>query len=112
MPDLDGAVLFLEDVHEEVYRVDRMLTQLALAGMLAGLSGFVFGTCRDCEPGGTYGSLTLEEVLNDHIAALGIPAYRGALIGHIRRQFTLPLGIEAEIDADAGSLRLLEPAVA
>lgn len=111
MPDLTGGILFLEDVHEEVYRVDRMLTQLRLAGLLEGLHGFVFGNCRDCEPDSTYGSLTLEEVLADHVVPLGIPAYRGAMIGHIARQFTLPIGIEAEIDADAGSLRLLESAV-
>ncbi|MCP3964425.1 MAG: LD-carboxypeptidase [bacterium] len=111
MPDLTGGILFLEDINEEVYRVDRMLTQMHLAGLLDGLHGFVFGSCRDCEPDSTYGSLTLEEVLADHVAPLGIPAYRGAMIGHIPRQFTLPIGIEAEIDADAGSLRLLEPAV-
>jgi muramoyltetrapeptide carboxypeptidase len=111
MPDLDGAILFLEDVREAVYRVDRMMTQLRLAGLLDGLAGFVFGRCTDCDPGTSYGSLTLEEVLDDHIKPLAIPAYRGAMIGHIKRQFTLPLGVEAEIDADTGSLRLLEPAV-
>ena len=111
VPDFDGAILFLEDVREAVYRVDRMLTQLKLAGLLDRLAGFVFGRCTDCEPDGTYGSLTLEEVLDDHVLPLGVPAYRGAMIGHIRRQFVLPLGVEAEIDAGAGTLRLLEPAV-
>ena len=111
MPDLDGAILFLEDVREEVYRIDRMLTHFRLAGLLDELRGFVFGRCTKCEPSNSYGSLTLEEVLEDHIAPLGIPAYRGAMIGHIESQFTLPLGIEAEIHADAGTLRLLEPAV-
>jgi muramoyltetrapeptide carboxypeptidase len=111
MPDLDGAILFLEDVREAVYRVDRMLTHFRLAGLLEGLEGFVFGQCTDCEPGTSYGSLTLEEVLEDHILPLGIPAYRGALIGHLKRQFTIPVGLEAEIDADAGTLRLLESAV-
>jgi muramoyltetrapeptide carboxypeptidase len=112
VPEFEGAVLFLEDVREKVYRVDRMLTQLKLAGLLGQLAGFVFGRCTDCEPGTSYGSLTLEEVLDDHVRPLGIPAYRGAMIGHIRQQFTLPVGVEVEIDADAGSLRLLEPAVA
>jgi muramoyltetrapeptide carboxypeptidase len=55
--------------------------------------------------------MTLEEIFDDHILPLGIPAYRGALIGHIKRQFMLPLGIETEIDADAGTLQLMEPAV-
>lgn len=111
VPDLDGAILFLEDVREAIYRIDRMMTQLKLAGLLERLAGFVFGRCTDCEPGTSYGSLTLEEVLADHVGPLGIPAYRGAMIGHIKEQFTLPLGIEAEIDADAGSLKLLAPAV-
>lgn len=111
VPSFEGAILFLEDVREEPYRVDRMITQLRLAGLLDQLAGFVFGRCSDCDPGESYGSLTLEEILDDHIAPLGIPAYRGAMIGHIRRQFTLPLGISAEIDADAGTIELLEPAV-
>ena len=112
VPDFEGAILFLEDVREAVYRVDRMLTQLKLAGLLDALAGLVFGHCTDCEPGTSYGSLTLEEVLDDHIRPLGIPAYRGARIGHIREQFMVPIGVEAELDADAGTLRLLEPAVA
>lgn len=111
VPDFDGAILFLEDVNEEVYRVDRMMTQLGLAGLLSGLSGFVFGRCSRCEPGTSYGSLTLEEVLDDHVKPLGIPAYRGAMVGHIKSQFTLPVGVEAEIDGGEGVIRLLEPAV-
>ena len=111
LPDFNGAILFLEDVREEVYRVDRMLTQLELAGVLGGITGFVFGRCTDCEPGSTYGSLTLREVLNDHIAPLGIPAWYGSMIGHIKDKFTIPLGVEAEIDADTGSITLLEAAV-
>jgi muramoyltetrapeptide carboxypeptidase len=111
VPSLEGALLFLEDINEEIYRIDRMLTQLRLAGVLAGLRGFVFGTCRNCEPGRGYGSLTLEEVLDDHLRPLGVPAYQGAMIGHQDRQFTVPIGVEAELDADAGTLRMLEAAV-
>ena len=55
--------------------------------------------------------LTLEEVLDDHIKPLGIPAWYGSMIGHIEKKFTMPLGIEAEIDADKGRITLLEPAV-
>jgi muramoyltetrapeptide carboxypeptidase len=114
LPDWDGAILFLEDVNEDIYRVDRMLTHLALAGILRRVSGVVFGVCRDCEPGNpglAYGSLTLEEVFDDHLAALGVPVYTGAMFGHLDDQFTLPVGLEAEIDAGAGTIRLLTPAV-
>jgi muramoyltetrapeptide carboxypeptidase len=111
LPDFRGCVLFLEDVDEAVYRVDRMLTQLRLAGILDQIAGFVFGRCTECEPDSTYGSLTLEEVLGDHVGRLGVPAYQGAMIGHIPEQFTIPLGIEVEMDAAAGTIRLLEPGV-
>jgi muramoyltetrapeptide carboxypeptidase len=113
VPSFDGAILFLEDVREEIYRVDRMLTQLALSGLLGRIRGFVFGSCRGCGPGADrYGSLTLEEVLDEHVKPLGIPAYEGAMIGHQERQFTLPVGVEVEVDASAGVIRMLEPAVA
>ncbi len=111
LPDFEGSLLFLEDVHEEVYRVDRMLTQLGQAGVLKQARAVAWGTCTDCEPGEGYGALTLEELLDDHVRPLGVPAYAGAMIGHIDDQFTLPLGLPAELDAEAGTLRLLEPAV-
>ncbi len=111
LPDFDGCILFLEDVREEVYRVDRMLTQLKLAGVLERINGLVFGRCTDCDPSRSYGSLTLREVLTDHIAPLGIPAWYGSMIGHIKDKFTIPLGVEAEINADTGTIKLLEPAV-
>ncbi len=111
LPAWKGAILFLEDVGEEIYRVDRMLTQLKLAGVLNQIAGLVFGQCTDCRPGNGFGSLTLDEVLEDHLRPLGIPAWRGAMIGHIDDQLTLPLGVQAEIDAGAGTIRLLEPAV-
>lgn len=111
LPDLDGAILFLEDTGEAIYRMDRMLTQLKLAGLLGRIKGFVFGRCTDCKPGEGYGALTLDEVFADHVKPLGVPAFRGAMIGHIDRQFTVPVGLPAEIDADAGTIRLLEPAV-
>lgn len=112
VPSLDGAILFLEDIHEQIYRVDRMLTQLELASLLDRIRGFVFGTCRDCDPGEGYGSLTLEEVLDEHVRPHSVPAFQGAMIGHQARQFTVPVGVSAEVDADAGTLRMLEPAVA
>jgi muramoyltetrapeptide carboxypeptidase len=111
LPSWDGAILFLEDVREQIYRVDRMMTQLKLAGVLERASAVVFGHCTRCDPGEGYGSLTLEEVLRDHLEPLGVPAWHGAMIGHIDEQFTVPIGIEAEVDATDGTIRLLEPAV-
>jgi len=112
LPDFDGAILFIEDVSEQPYRIDRMLTQLALAGVLGKVAGVVFGQCTDCGPSGaSYGGFTLAEVLQQHLAPLGVPAFQGALFGHVASQFSLPVGCRAEIDADAGTIRLLEPAV-
>jgi muramoyltetrapeptide carboxypeptidase len=109
LPDFDGRILFLEDVEEAPYRVDRMLTTLKLMGALDRIAGFIFGECTDCDPGEGYGSLTLDQILDDHIRPLGIPAYRGAMIGHIREQFIVPVGGKVELDADAGTFRMLEP---
>ena len=112
LPDWKGAILFLEDVREDIYRVDRMLTTLKLAGILDQIAGFVFGTCDQCGPGdGGFGALTFEELWADHIAPLNIPSWSGATIGHGMPQWTLPVGAGVEIDASAGSIRMLEPAV-
>ncbi|BBD96514.1 LD-carboxypeptidase [Sphingobium amiense] len=113
LPDFTGAILFIEDVSEQPYRIDRMLTQLALAGILGRVKGVVFGQCTDCGPGGpSYGGFTLSEVLQQHLEPLGIPAFQGGQFGHVANQYSLPLGVEAELDAGAGTIRLLEPAVA
>jgi len=111
VPDFDGAILFVEDVGEDIYRIDRMLTTLKLAGILGRIRGFVWGTCSECEPGSGFGSLTFEELFADHIAPLKIPAWQGAMIGHRTPQFTIAEGVEVEIDATAGRIRMLEPAV-
>ena len=111
LPDWSNHILFLEDVGEDVYRVVRMLTQLALAGILDKISGFVFGRCSDCDAEGGYGSFTLKDVLAQHVAPLGIPSFHGSMIGHIRDKFTIPLGVLAQIDADTGAIELLESAV-
>ncbi|MBM3808470.1 MAG: LD-carboxypeptidase [Acidimicrobiia bacterium] len=112
LPDFSGKILFLEDVEEAPYRVDRMLTTLKLMGALDRIAGFIFGECTDCDPGAGYGSLSLDQIFDDHIKPLRVPAYRGAMIGHIREQFILPVGGRVELDADAGTFRLLEPVFA
>ncbi|MBF2087461.1 MAG: LD-carboxypeptidase [Synechococcales cyanobacterium K44_A2020_017] len=111
MPDLTGAILFLEDVGESIYRIDRMMTQLALAGVFDNLAGFIFGQCTRCGPDADYGSLTLEEVVWDHLEPRGIPAWYGAAIGHLEPLLTLPVGLEVEIDATAATIQMTESAV-
>ena len=110
-PALDGAILCLEDVNEYIYRVDRMLSTLKLAGALDRLAGVVLGAFTKCEPGDGYGTLTLDEVFDDYFKGLGVPVFSGASFGHIRRKYTLPIGQEVEMDADAGTLRCLQSAV-
>lgn len=108
LPDFTGKILFLEDVSEAPYRIDRMFSTLKLMGALDRIAGLVFGECSECEPGDGYGSLTLAQILDDYIKPLKIPAYRGAMIGHIRQQFIVPVGGRVEMDADAGTFRMLE----
>lgn len=112
MPDTRGAILVLEDINEAEYRIDRMLTQLRLAGLLDGIAGFVFGQCTSCvDEGPGYGNFLVSELLDQHIRPLGVPAFNGLMIGHIADQPFLPLGAEVELDAAKGTLRLLAPAV-
>jgi muramoyltetrapeptide carboxypeptidase len=111
LPDWAGKILFVEDINEEVYKIDRMLVQLKLAGVLGALRGVVVGKFTGCSPAQSYGSLTLGEVLADHLQPLGVPTFAGAMIGHIAAKFTVPIGAEAEIDADRGTISLLHPAV-
>ncbi len=111
-PRFDGAILFLEDVNEYIYRVDRMLSTLMLSGALQRVVGVVLGGFTGCSVSeGSFGTLTLDEVFDDYFGPLDVPVYRGAQFGHVKRKFTIPLGVQAEMDADAGTLRLLEPAV-
>ncbi len=112
VPDYTGSILFLEDVQESLYRVDRMLTSLKLAGILDKAKGVIFGTCSQCGPGNVnYAALTMEEILADHIKTLGVPAWQGAMIGHDQPQWTVPFGLEVEIDAAAATVTMVEPAV-
>jgi muramoyltetrapeptide carboxypeptidase len=111
LPEWDNCILFLEDVEEAPYRIDRMLTQLRLAGILRKARALIWGNCTDCKPGEGFGSLTVTEVLKDHLGPLNVPVWQGAMIGHIEKQFTLPIGIEVEVDATAGTIKMLEPAV-
>ena len=110
-PNASGAILFLEDVGEAIYRVDRMMTQLKLSGVLGQVSGVVFGHFTDVTPNPGLGNFALMDILKQHCEPLGVPCYFGAMIGHVEQQSTVPVGAIAEMDAGAGALRLQEPAV-
>lgn len=107
LPDWNESILFLEDVGESNYRIDRMLTQLKLNGVLDQISGFIFGQCTGCEKSGE-DSLSLQQVFDDHIKPLDIPAFSGAMFGHTDHTITLPVGVEVQIDAQKGSIHIRE----
>ncbi len=108
-----GRIVFLEDVDEEPYRVDRMLTQLLAAGKLSDAAGIALGiftgTAVRNSPGKR--SLALRDVFADHLLPLKLPILANVAVGHVRDQVTLPYGVEARLDATALQLELLEPAV-
>lgn len=111
-PRLDGAVLLIEDVSEAPYRLDRMLTQLRLAGVLDRLSGLVLGRFCDCfSPADMEASPTLKEMVLDALGGRKIPTVSGVAYGHMRRRTVLPIGIPARVDADAATVTITESAV-
>lgn len=107
-PDFQDAILFLEDVGEDPYRIDRMMSTLKLNGTLDKIKGFVFGQCSDCKPGSGYGAFTIDQIMDQYIIPLEIPAYIGAMIGHIPKQFIIPVGARVRLNANEGSLTILD----
>jgi len=108
--DARGRILFFEDVDEAPYRVDRMLTQLRLAGKFEQCAGVLLGTWKDCVPREGKPSLSLAQVFEEVIAPAGKPVAFGLQAGHGAPALTLPLGVEAVLDADAGTLEFVESA--
>ena len=110
--DTRGKLLFLEDVDEEPYRIDRMLNQLSLAGKLRQAAGIIVGYFVNCESSGRMRhTFNLSHVLKDRLGDLGIPVVYGTPLGHEPEKITLPLGVKARLDTEKPSLTLLEPAV-
>ena len=104
-----GRIVFIEEVGEAGYRVDRMLTQLRLAGALEGALALALGQFTEIPPYAH--DRPMEQVLREAAQMLGIPAVLGLAFGHVRDNWTLPLGVRARLDAAAGTLELLEAAV-
>jgi muramoyltetrapeptide carboxypeptidase len=111
-PDLEDALLVLEDVNEDLYRVDRMLAHLRMVGALDRLAGVLVGRFTELERSTGDGALGFDEVLATYFGPLRIPVALGFPVGHIDEQWTLPFGVRARLDADTGEVSLLEPAVA
>jgi muramoyltetrapeptide carboxypeptidase len=110
MPNLDGAILLLEDVGERPYRLDRMWTHLQLAGVFRKVRGIVLGSFNGCEePDESYASV---DVLRELAVATGLPCAAGFPIGHGDANEPVPLGVRVRLDATAARLTFLEPAVA
>ncbi len=108
--DARGAVLFLEDVGEAAYRIDRMLTQLDQAGVLEGVRAVVIGEMTDCPvPEGE--TWTIDDVMLERLRHLDVPIVAGFPAGHGRNEVVLPMGLEVEVDAEAGCLEICEAAV-
>jgi len=101
-----NRILFFEDIGEEPYRIDRMLTQLISSGVFKKVKGIMVGICAGCERKDDDKNQTLKDVILDRIKPLGIPAAYGFSFGHIDHHFTIPLGCEAEIDFNSGKLIL------
>ncbi|MEU0741539.1 LD-carboxypeptidase [Streptomyces sp. NPDC006134] len=105
-PSARGGLLCLEDVGEEPYRLDRCLTQLLRAGWLDGVRGVLLGSWEQCGP---YEGL--RPLLADRLGGLGVPVVEEFGFGHCAGALTIPFGVTAELDADAGTLTLVEPAL-
>jgi muramoyltetrapeptide carboxypeptidase len=103
-PPPDGAIVLLEDVTEAPYRIDRLLTQLLRAGWFDRVAGIALGSWKECGP-----PEEVRDVVLDRLGGLGVPLVEELGFGHCRGQFTVPLGAQVELDADAATLRLIAP---
>jgi muramoyltetrapeptide carboxypeptidase len=111
LPDWKGKILFLEETTEEPYRIDRMLTQLKLAGVFQQLKGIAIGKFVKCEAEEPQKAFTFMQVLEQHFKILTIPVFYGLMTGHIENKLTLPVGAEVSMNADTGVLKLNEASV-
>ncbi|MDT4967329.1 MAG: muramoyltetrapeptide carboxypeptidase [Acidobacteriota bacterium] len=113
--DTRGKILFIEDVEEQAYSIDRMLTHLRLAGKFDQVAGVIWGECQDCGPRdfqpSTTTPFTVGEVVDNILGGLKVPVLSGLTIGHTSDQLTLPLGVAATLDATAGTLEIKEAGV-
>jgi muramoyltetrapeptide carboxypeptidase len=112
LPKMDGAILLVEEIGEEAYRVDRLLSQLYNAGILGRIAGLAFGAFTDAGPKRvSVDPLPVEEVFSEYVERAGVPAIGGLLYGHIPTKLTLPVGVQVRIDGGRGEMKVLEAGV-
>jgi muramoyltetrapeptide carboxypeptidase len=109
--DTRDAIFFFEDVDEHPYTIARMLLELRQAGKLSQAAGIVVGVCADCDKTSDASPYTLNEVFDDLLGSLKIPVFSGLALGHTDDQLTVPLGVQARLDATACTLTLLDAGV-
>jgi muramoyltetrapeptide carboxypeptidase len=111
-PNFRDRFLFLEELGEEPYRIDRMLTQLKLAGILRQVKALLLGSLIDCVPADkTKPTLSVDDVLTEVSDGLKIPVLSGLVYGHLPRKLTMPIGVRARVDLRSPALEFLESAV-
>jgi len=126
---MKGKIFFFEAAGHRTWEIDRFLTHLELTGKLSSATGFVAGPMKNCNPaerahleqppvGAHPDSLldfsfssTVEEVLQERLVRLNVPAIYGVCCGHTEDQTILPIGVNAEVDGTEGTLKILEPAL-
>jgi muramoyltetrapeptide carboxypeptidase len=109
--DARGKILFLEDVNEKAFRLDRMLNQLRLSGKLGQFRGVILGSFRGCGDDLRETTRSLEDLFVEYFGGLGIPVITGFPTGHTPDQVVMPIGVRVRLDADARKLSILESAV-
>src|SRR5882724_3950033 len=115
-PSFKGKILFIEDINEQPYRLDRLLTQLLNAGALRQVAGVAVGVNRDCEDDNEDAVVdeyrqSPADVMVERLSSLGVPVVMGLPFGHVALNAAIPVGAQAKLDGDNGDLIILEPAV-
>ena len=109
--NFNNKILFIEEIGESPYAIDRMLTALLLSGRLKSCRGIILGHFTDCDDTSDGGSLTLNEVLEDRLTELKLPILSGFCTGHSYPNLTLPIGAKVKLDCKNKKLEILEPVV-
>jgi muramoyltetrapeptide carboxypeptidase len=105
--DARGKILFLEDVDEAPYRIDRMLLQLRHAGKFKDCAGVIFGPFVDAIPSNPNATLTLDEIMEELLGGVGKPVVKGFQCGHALPTMSIPLGAQAILDADEKKIQII-----